>query len=82
MPPPEEPPGAFRAGRSDAIDILKALAIVLMLVQHTVPGHELAAVGRNTWIRVCVPIFFVIMGMNLMGSWDRRRGAGSSLRTS
>lgn len=79
MPPPEEPPGAVRgAGRSDAIDILKALAIVLMLVQHTVPGHDLAAVGRNTWIRVCVPIFFVIMGMNLIGSWERSRRAGTA----
>jgi len=79
MPPPEADPGALRrADRSDAIDILKALAIVLMLVQHTVPGHDLAAVGRNSWIRVCVPVFFVIMGLNLMGSWERSRRAGSS----
>jgi len=48
MPPPEGPPGAAqRPGRSDAIDILKALAIVLMLVQHTVPGHDLAALSHD-----------------------------------
>src|SRR4051794_24507919 len=51
-----------------------------MLLQHTVPGHELAAVGRNAWIRPAVPVFFVVMGMNLMGSWERSRRQGESPR--
>jgi peptidoglycan/LPS O-acetylase OafA/YrhL len=63
-----------RGDRSDAIDILKALAIVAVLVQHTVPGHALADVGRNLWIRPAVPIFFILLGVNLAGSLLRHGG--------
>lgn len=68
---------ATTAGRSDAIDILKALAILGVLVQHTVPGDQLADVGRNVWIRPAVPIFFVLVGLNFMGAVDRSRSSGT-----
>jgi len=58
--------------RSDALDILKGLAIVAVIAQHTVPGEQLRELGRNLWIRPAVPIFFIVVGLNLGRALQRR----------
>ena len=58
---------------SGAIDLLKGLAILAVLWQHTVPNATTDDVFGNLWIRAAVPVFIVLMGLNLMGA-VRRRG--------
>jgi peptidoglycan/LPS O-acetylase OafA/YrhL len=58
---------------SAAIDLLKAFAILAVLWQHTVPNDTTDDVLGNLWIRAAVPIFVVLLGLNLMRA-VRRRG--------
>ena len=58
----------------DAIDLLKAFAILGVLWQHTVPADITDRLWGNLWVRPAVPIFFVLIGLNLAGSLRRRGG--------
>jgi peptidoglycan/LPS O-acetylase OafA/YrhL len=61
-----------------AIDLLKGLAIMSVLWQHTVTPAFTDDVWGNVWIRTAVPIFIVLMGLNLMRSAVRRGGVDLS----
>jgi peptidoglycan/LPS O-acetylase OafA/YrhL len=83
-PSNDDPAGAApRLARlPDAIDLLKAYAILGVLWQHTVPRDVTATLLGNLWIRPAVPIFLILLGLNLESSL-RRRGLAptwSSLR--
>lgn len=58
----------------DAIDLLKAYAILGVLWQHTMPGSLTDGALGNLWVRPAVPIFFVLIGLNLSGSMRRHGG--------
>jgi len=59
-----------------AIDILKGLAILSVLWQHTVPPTITRNVMGSLWIRPAVPIFFLLMGLNLATSLRRTSADG------
>ena len=69
-------PGAAATSRRRrplaAIDLLKAYAIFGVLWQHTVPRTVTEHAMGNLWIRPAVPIFFVLLGLNLAGSLSRQ----------
>lgn len=47
------------------IDILKGLAILGVLAMHSIDGSYLRAAGAAFWIWQAVPVFMVLLGMNL-----------------
>jgi len=75
--------GGAAPRHADAIDVLKALAIVAVLWQHSFEAELTDDLFGNLWVRPAVPIFFVLVGLNLAGSLRRRGVAldGRSLRT-
>lgn len=59
--------------RNNLIDYLKAVAVVLVIVNHTLTDAE-----RDTWpyffiVRMAVPIFVLISGFNYTASMERRK---------
>jgi Acyltransferase family len=62
------------SGRSLAIDLVKAIAMVGVIAQHSLPN--LRAVGASFWIFQAVPVLVVLFGMNMKGSLDRSVRAG------
>jgi peptidoglycan/LPS O-acetylase OafA/YrhL len=58
----------------DAIDLMKATAIALVLWQHTVPVTWTNQLLGNVWVRPAVPVFFVLAAFNFSGSLRRRGG--------
>src|SRR4051812_31308979 len=65
---PAPPP---RRGETAAIDLLKGYAILGVLWQHAVPASITNALGGNLWVRPAVPIFFILLGLNLATSLTR-----------
>jgi peptidoglycan/LPS O-acetylase OafA/YrhL len=55
-----------------AIDLLKGYAILGVLWQHAVPASITNPLGGNLWARPAVPIFFILLGLNLGTSLTRR----------
>src|SRR3954447_24348532 len=55
-----------------AIDLLKGYAILGVLWQHAVPASITNALGGNLWVRPAVPIFFILLGLNLATSLTKR----------
>jgi hypothetical protein len=64
------------SGRSLSIDLVKAIAMVGVIAQHSLPN--LRAAGGSFWIFQAVPVLVVLFGVNMKGSLDRRRQAGLS----
>ncbi|MHA1584814.1 MAG: acyltransferase family protein [Promethearchaeota archaeon] len=54
------------------IDFLKALMIMLVIVDHTVPGDIRNGLGNSLWERISIPIFLIIMGLNVGMSLKRK----------
>jgi peptidoglycan/LPS O-acetylase OafA/YrhL len=59
-------------GSLAALDMLKGLAILAVLWQHSVPADITNPALGNLWIRPAVPIFLIILGYNTAGSLRRR----------
>ena len=54
------------------IDILKALAIISVVILHTIPEEYLYSTFAVFHIWQAVPVFMIIMGVNLAMSFKRR----------
>jgi peptidoglycan/LPS O-acetylase OafA/YrhL len=67
---------ASSPSRRVAIDLIKGLAIVSVIVLHTVPRHILNQTAAIFHIWQAVPVFMCVMGLNGVASL-RRRGMGS-----
>jgi peptidoglycan/LPS O-acetylase OafA/YrhL len=70
--PREVAPAPRRRANNAAIDLLKGYAILGVLWQHAVPASITNALGGNLWARPAVPIFFILLGLNLATSLTRR----------
>jgi len=57
------------------IDFIRALAIISVILMHSVPYSTQVAAFSEFHIRQGVPIFFIAMGMTLLISFSRRRRA-------
>jgi acyltransferase-like protein len=62
--------GAPSPGRSLAIDIVKAIALVGVIAQHGL--SDLRGSAGSFWIFQAVPVLVVLFGMNMKASLDRR----------
>jgi peptidoglycan/LPS O-acetylase OafA/YrhL len=72
-PTPPSSDAAHRQRRTNAaIDLLKGYAILAVLWQHAVPASITNVIGGNLWVRPAVPIFFVLLGLNLTQALTRR----------
>jgi hypothetical protein len=60
--------------RSAGLDLLKGVAILMVIAQHTVSGHLIHEVGGAYWIHQAVPIFLILFGYNAARQF-RRSGA-------
>lgn len=60
--------------RHDGIDFIKAWAILAVLWQHTIPRSITEDALGALWVRPAVPVFFVLMGLNLGASLLRSDG--------
>jgi Acyltransferase family len=58
------------SARSLGIDIVKAIAMVGVIAQHSLPN--LRSAGGSFWAFQAVPIFVVLFGVNMKASLDRR----------
>ena len=58
--------------RFDQIDILKGLAIISVIVQHSLTGQQRDYIGGPFYIYQAVPIFMILAGFNGIGSYERR----------
>jgi hypothetical protein len=63
-------------GRSLSIDLIKAVAMIGVIAQHSLAN--LSAVGASFWIFQAVPVLVVLFGVNMKTSLDRRRQTGLS----
>jgi peptidoglycan/LPS O-acetylase OafA/YrhL len=68
----EVTPAPERRAGNAAIDLLKGYAILAVLWQHAVPASITNALGGNLWVRPAVPIFFILLGLNLATSLTKR----------
>ena len=55
-------PGPSR--RITQIDVLKGIAMVMVICLHALPAHELFDSAALLWLGQAVPIFVVVMGIN------------------
>ncbi len=53
------------------IDFLKAIMILLVIFDHTVPWSYKNYMGVGLWERISIPVFLVIMGFNMGLSFQR-----------
>jgi peptidoglycan/LPS O-acetylase OafA/YrhL len=67
---PAAAPGASR--RLDSIDILKALAIAGVIVQHGLPGADRREIFEALHLGQAVPVFIILTGVNLAMAAARR----------
>lgn len=67
-----------QAAREDRIDVLRAVAIGGVLVQHGVSGDVLHDTYFEFHARQAVPIFIVLMGLNAASSFQRRASSAYS----
>ncbi|MFX1602249.1 MAG: acyltransferase family protein [Promethearchaeota archaeon] len=58
------------------VDALKAFAIALVVMDHSLTWELKSAIGGVFWERTAIPIFMIVMGFN-MGLSFKRRGATS-----
>jgi peptidoglycan/LPS O-acetylase OafA/YrhL len=72
------PTSAPTTKRSVGLDALKGVAILMVIVQHTVPGHDVRGIWGAYWIHQAVPIFLIIFGFN--GARVFRRSGARRLR--
>jgi peptidoglycan/LPS O-acetylase OafA/YrhL len=60
-----------RPDRSEAIDVLKGIAIIGVLLQHALAPEELRSIFTAFHLGLAVPVFVLLTGMNLTGSLQR-----------
>ncbi|NHI83836.1 MAG: acyltransferase [Candidatus Thorarchaeota archaeon] len=61
-----------------AIDALKAFAIALVVLDHSLTWDLKHAIGGPLWERISIPFFLIVMGFNMGLSF--RRSGGTTLR--
>jgi len=61
-PPLANPPDYRRPPRNTAVDAIKGVAIICVILVHTLPAQLLARHYRLYWIAQAVPVFIVLMG--------------------
>ena len=54
------------------LDLLKAWMILLVVVDHTVPSYLISPFGSSLWERISIPVFLIIMGMNMGYSFKKK----------
>lgn len=52
----------IKSNRIVSIDYLKAIAVILVIVNHTISKDQSLKVGGPFWIKMAVPIFMIISG--------------------
>ncbi len=60
--------------RSQAIDLIKGIAIVAVICLHTLSPGALDAIGAQFYLWQAVPVFVFLMGLNATSSLRRRGG--------
>ena len=60
--------------RSQAIDLIKGIAIVAVICLHTLSPGTLDAIGAQFYLWQAVPVFLFLMGLNATSSLRRRGG--------
>jgi peptidoglycan/LPS O-acetylase OafA/YrhL len=60
--------------RSQAIDLIKGIAIVAVICLHTLSPGTLDAIGAQFYLWQAVPVFVFVMGLNATSSLRRRGG--------
>ena len=53
------------------VDILKAICILFVIVDHTIPWTNRWMYYNTFWERVAIPIFLILMGFNIYHSLDK-----------
>ncbi|MHA1745148.1 MAG: acyltransferase family protein [Promethearchaeota archaeon] len=82
MPPELDSPQPIKSLPSDhniAIDILKGLMIMLVIIDHAIPTAVRAQWGHSLWERISIPVFLMIMGINTAHSF-KKNGVPDSFR--
>ncbi|WP_371804331.1 acyltransferase family protein [Candidatus Lokiarchaeum ossiferum] len=54
------------------LDLLKAIMILLVIVDHTVPAGLIHPYGNTLWERISIPVFLIVMGMNMGFSFQKK----------
>ncbi len=58
--------------RNYAIDFLKGWMIILVIVDHSFTHSFLSNYYNTFWERISIPVFLIIMGLNMVKSFDRK----------
>lgn len=58
--------------RFDSLDILKSIAIICVVLNHSLTSEEMLWIGGPFWIYMAVPIFLIISGFNMYRSIEKR----------
>ncbi len=67
-------------GRMLQVDLLKGIAIVAVVLIHSLSVAQLRAVGARLHIEAAVPVFFLLMAYNAKRSFDRSHSESSLSR--
>ena len=60
------------------LDVLKAIAIILVVMDHSLTWEVKASIGSLFWERLSIPFFLMVMGFNMAYSF--KYSGGTSLR--
>lgn len=59
-----------------SINYIKALAILFVILNHSLTTDEILDVGGPFWIYMAVPMFMIVSGFNMFNSMSRRKMTG------
>jgi len=55
------------------VDLMKVFAMILVIMDHSIPHADLHALGSPFWQRIAIPLFLVILGFNWSKSLEKHK---------